>query len=74
MPNLFGAAEPISITKKNYEDLIRDSERVDVLKRIVKKSNFISMKELKAVLGIEDDEPVPKLQHPSVNLDDYADC
>lgn len=73
MPNLFGAAEPISITKKNYEDLIRDSERVNVLKRIVAKNKFISLKELKAVLGMVEEEPVPELKHPSVNLDDYAD-
>lgn len=73
MPNLFGAAEPISITKKTYEDLIRDSERVNVLKRILKKDNYIRIDGLKAILEIEDDEQVPELKHPSTNLDDYAD-
>ena len=73
MPNLFGAAEPISITKKQYEDLIRDSERVHVLKRILKKDNYIRIDELKAILEIEDNEPVLELKHPSTNLDDYAD-
>ena len=73
MPNLFGAAEPISITKKQYEKLIRDSERVEFLKRILKKDHYILLDVLKAVLGIEDDESVPELQHPSTNLDDYAD-
>lgn len=73
MPNLFGAAEPIAITKKHYKDLIRDSERVNVLKRIVKNNDYISLKELKAILEIEEDEAVPELKHPSVDLDDYAD-
>ena len=39
MANKFGIEEPILITKKQYEDLIRDSERVNVLKRIVKKND-----------------------------------
>lgn len=59
MQSLFGAAEPIAITKRQYEELIRDSERVNVLKRIMKKDDYIRMDELKAVLGIEDDKQVP---------------
>lgn len=73
MPNLFGMVEPITITKKQYESFIRDSERVEILKRIVKKDDYIRLDEIKSILEIEDDEPVPELKHPSTNLDDYAD-
>lgn len=73
MPSLFGPVEVITITRKEYEETIRDSERVNILRRIVKASNYISLKELKAILEIEDDEIVPEIKHPSTNLDDYAD-
>lgn len=74
MPELFGPVETITITRKEYDETIRDRERLNILRRIVKASNYISLKELKAILEIEDDEIVPELKHPSVDLDDYADC
>lgn len=74
MPSIFGPVEVITITRKEYEEAIRNSERVNSLRRILKNSNYIHLKELKAILEIEEDEIVPELKHPSADLDDYADC
>lgn len=73
MASLLSAAEPVSIQKSKYEELLRDSERVSVLKRIVRKKKYISLSEIRMILDMEDDAPAPEMKHPSVNLDDYAD-
>ena len=46
----------ITILKKDFESLIRDSERINIAKRLLKKQCFVSEIELKALFDIEESE------------------
>lgn len=42
-----------SISVVEYESLIRDSERLEIVRDYVKKSEFVSESDLRIILGIE---------------------
>ena len=44
----------ITIPRKEYESLVRDSERINIAKRMLKKQGFIAELELKAIFEIEE--------------------
>lgn len=44
----------VTITKYEYQELVRDSERLKILKDYVADAEFISTKEIKTLLGIEE--------------------
>lgn len=48
--------ECVTITKNEYEQLIRDNEKVTILTQIVKCSEYVTPKEIKAILGIAESE------------------
>lgn len=54
MPEILLSA--INIPKEEYNQLIRESERLAMIKKIVEKDDYISTKELKVFLGIEEQE------------------
>ena len=44
----------ITIQKKEFESLIRDSERINIAKRLLKKQGFVSEIDMKALFDIEE--------------------
>ena len=44
----------ITIQKKEFESLIRDSERNNIAKRLLKKQGFVSGIDMKALFDIEE--------------------
>ena len=44
----------ITILKKDFENLIRDSERINIAKRLLKKQGFVSEIDMKALFDIEE--------------------
>ena len=46
----------ISIGKYEYENLIRESERLHVIERILKQNGYIATNDVKAVLGLKENE------------------
>lgn len=46
----------VSVPKSEYEALVRDSEKLDIIKTLMQKSNYVSTGDLKIILGIEESE------------------
>ena len=46
----------ITIPKKEFESLIRDSERINIAKRLLKKQGFVSEIDIKSLFDIEESE------------------
>jgi len=46
----------VPVPKPEYEELVRDSETLDIIKTLMKKSNYVSTGDLKIILGIEESE------------------
>ena len=46
----------ITIQKKEFESLIRDSERINIAKRLLKKQGFVSEIDIKSLFDIEESE------------------
>ena len=46
----------VSVPKPEYEDLIRDSERLEIIKRKVKANKDVGTEELKEILDIKNDD------------------
>ena len=44
----------ITIQKKEFESLIRDSERINIAKRLLKKQGFVSEIDMTALFDIEE--------------------
>ena len=44
----------ITIPRKEYESLVRDSERINIAKRLFKKQGFVSEVDMKAIFEIEE--------------------
>lgn len=45
----------VTITKDEYEELIRGKEKLSIIRRIAKVSKYMSMEDLKNIIG-EDEE------------------
>ena len=45
----------VSVPKPEYEDLVRDSEKLEIIKRKVKANKYVGMEELKEILDIENE-------------------
>ena len=43
----------VSVPKPEYEELVRDSEQLAVVRRMVRKNKYIGQEDLKAVLDVE---------------------
>ncbi len=48
--------EKVSVPVQQYEALVRDSERIEVVKNLVCKSSYVSRSDLLLVLGVEEQE------------------
>lgn len=46
----------VSVPKPEYEELVRDSEQLAVVRRMVRKNKYIGQEDLKAVLDIEESQ------------------
>lgn len=46
----------VSVPKSEYEELVRDSEQLAVVIRMVRKNKYIGQEDLKAVLDIEESQ------------------
>ena len=44
----------ITIPRKEYESLVRDSERINVIKRLYKRPGYVAEADMKAVFGFEE--------------------
>lgn len=47
----------MKLTKSEYEDLVRDSERMAIVTSLVNNYEFVSMDLLKIVCGLQTEEP-----------------
>lgn len=46
----------VTITKKEYENFLRESERINIVKRHMKKDGYISDSYLKIIFNFEESE------------------
>ena len=46
----------VTISKNEYENLVRDSEQLAIVKNYVEKQEYISTKDIKVLLEIEEKE------------------
>lgn len=46
----------VTVPKPEYESLVRESERLDILKSFIKKGKYITTDDIKAILGDEERE------------------
>lgn len=46
----------VTVPKPEYEELVRDSETLDIIKTLMKKNDYVSTGDLKIILGIEESE------------------
>ena len=46
----------VTITKKEYENFLRESERINIVKRHLKKDGYISDSDLKIIFNFEESE------------------
>jgi hypothetical protein len=54
--NLTDLVSTVSISKNEYEELVRNSLRLEIVKGYVEKSNYVSTNDIKFLLGIEEKE------------------
>lgn len=43
----------VTVPKLEYEELVRDSEKLGVIEALLQKNNYITTGDLQAILGIE---------------------
>lgn len=48
--------QKVSIPATEYEALVRDSERMSILKDFIKKGKYITIDDVKSILGISERE------------------
>ena len=46
----------VTVPKPEYEELVRDSERLDIIEAMLKKNGYVSSGDVKIILGIEESE------------------
>lgn len=46
----------VSVPKPEYENLVRDSEKIETLKRLIKSSKYVTTGEVMAILEIEESD------------------
>ena len=46
----------VTVPKTEYEILVRESERLDVLKNFIKNGKYTTIDEVKSILGVEEKE------------------
>ncbi len=46
----------VTVPKPEYEKLVRDSEKLDVIEALLRKNNYITTGDLQAIFGIEERE------------------
>lgn len=46
----------VTVPKPEYEKLVRDSERLDIIEAMLKKNGYVSSGDVKIILGIEESE------------------
>lgn len=54
MAGLFGSA--VEVPRTEYTKLIRESEQLDMVRRLLKKNKYVSIEDLKIILCVEDEE------------------
>lgn len=56
MAGLTDLVATVTVPKTEYEMLVRESERLDILKNFIKKGKYITTDDIKAILGDEERE------------------
>ena len=46
----------VSVPKPEYEELVRDSETLNIIKRVVETDQYVTAKDIKILLGVEEGE------------------
>lgn len=55
----------VTVPKAEYEELVRESERNDIIRSLVEHDKFITTDNLKTILGIEETQEKEGIKEPS---------
>ena len=56
----------VEVPKDEYEELVRNSEKIDTIKRFITANTYVAAKDIAILLGIENEEKKGNIENEAV--------